>query len=229
RPDADDGAHHRRERDRKGIGGPRHPPPQQRGPAHLPSRQLCRHPGQPSREPTVRPRPRRLHRRAVNSQEGLFRRAKGGTIFLDEIGELPLGLQSKLLRTIEAKEVLPVGSAEPVTVDVRVIAASNRDLNRMVDEGKFRKDLLYRLNVFNIHLPPLRERREDIPGLVEHLVRRHNREMKRAYRGVDDATLKLLLWRPWEGNVRELDHVIEHAMIVGNGEWITVADLPRAP
>jgi two-component system response regulator PilR (NtrC family) len=163
---------------------------------------------------------------AVTSQEGLFSRARGGTIFLDEIGDMPFGLQSKLLRTIEAKEILPVGSGQPVTVDVRIIAASNRDLAQMVEEGKFRDDLYYRLNVVNIRLPPLRERREDIPSLVEYLVRRHNREMKRAYRGVDNATLKLLMSQPWKGNVRELDNVIEHAMILGDGEWITAKDLP---
>jgi two-component system response regulator PilR (NtrC family) len=165
---------------------------------------------------------------AVSSQEGLFSRAKSGTIFLDEIGDMPLGLQSKLLRAIEAKEILPVGSTQPVTIDVRVIAASNRDLLNMANEGRFREDLYYRLNVINIHLAPLRERREDIPGLVEFLVKRHNREMKRAYRGVDNATLKLLMSQPWKGNVRELDNVIEHAMILGDGEWITVPDLPRA-
>src|SRR5690348_3006117 len=165
---------------------------------------------------------------AVTSQEGLFSRAKGGTIFLDEIGDMPFGLQSKLLRAIETKEVLPVGSTQTIAVDVRIIAASNRDLHQMVDEGKFREDLYYRLNVVHIPLPPLRDRREDIPRLVEYLVRRHNREMKRAYRGVDSATLKLLMSQPWKGNVRELDNVIEHAMILGGGEWITIADLPRA-
>jgi two-component system response regulator PilR (NtrC family) len=165
---------------------------------------------------------------AVTSQEGLFSRAKGGTIFLDEIGDMPFGLQSKLLRAIESKEVLPVGSTQPVTVEVRIIAASNHDLRQMVDEGKFREDLYYRLNVVNIQLPPLRDRREDIPSLIEYLVRRHNREMKRAYKGVDNATLKVLMSQPWKGNVRELDNVIEHAMILGTGEWITVADLPRA-
>jgi DNA-binding NtrC family response regulator len=164
---------------------------------------------------------------AVVSQEGLFSRAKGGTIFLDEIGDMPFGLQSKLLRAIETKEVLPVGSTQLVKVDVRIVAASNQDLRRMVDEGKFREDLYYRLNVVNVELPPLRERREDIPRLVEYLVRRHNRDMKRAYRGVDNATLKVLLSQPWKGNVRELDNAIEHAMILGDGTWITVADLPR--
>jgi two-component system response regulator PilR (NtrC family) len=164
---------------------------------------------------------------AVASQEGLFQRASGGTIFLDEIGDMPLGLQSKLLRALEAKEVLPVGATTPVAVDVRILAASNQELRKMADEGRFREDLYYRLAVVNVHLAPLRERREDIPSLVEHLVRRHNREMKRAYKGVDNATLKLLMSQPWKGNVRELDNVIEHAMILGDGEWITLQDLPR--
>jgi two-component system response regulator PilR (NtrC family) len=164
---------------------------------------------------------------AVTSQEGLFSRAKGGTIFLDEIGDMPIGLQSKLLRAIEAKEILPVGSTNTVTVDVRIVAATNQDLRKMADEGRFRDDLYYRLNVVRIDLPPLRDRREDIPRLVEFLVRRHNREMKRGYRGVDNATLKVLMSQPLKGNVRELDNVIEHAMILGNGEWITTADLPR--
>jgi DNA-binding NtrC family response regulator len=165
---------------------------------------------------------------AVTAQEGLFARARGGSIFLDEIGDLPTGLQSKLLRVIEAKEILPVGSTHPVTVEVRIITATNRELPSMVEAGTFREDLYYRLNVVEIHLPPLRDKREDIPGLIEFLVRRHNREMKRAYRGVDNATLKVLIAQPWKGNVRELDNAIEHAMILGDGEWITVADLPRS-
>ena len=140
---------------------------------------------------------------------------------------MPLGLQSKLLRVLESKEILPVGGTTPRTIDVRIIAASNQDLAAMVAAGTFREDLYYRLNVVEIHLPPLRERREDIPVLVEHFVRRHNRELKRAYRGVDNASLKLLMSHPWKGNVRELDNVIEHAMILGDGEWITATDLPR--
>ena len=141
---------------------------------------------------------------------------------------MPIGLQSKVLRAIESKEILPVGSTQPMTVDVRIIAASNRDLPTMVAGGTFRDDLYYRLNVVNIQLPPLRERLEDVPQLVQFLVRRHNREMKRTYNGVDNATMRVLLSQPWKGNVRELDNVIEHAMILGDGEWITVADLPRA-
>jgi DNA-binding NtrC family response regulator len=164
---------------------------------------------------------------AIASQEGLFSRARGGTIFLDEIGEMPIGLQSKLLRAIESKEILPVGASEPVRVEVRVLAASNRDLRKMADEGMFREDLYYRLAVVEIHLPALRDRREDIPALIEYLVRRHNRDMKRTYRGVDNATMKILLGQPWRGNIRELDNAIEHAMIVGSGEWVTPADLPR--
>jgi DNA-binding NtrC family response regulator len=163
---------------------------------------------------------------AAASQEGLFHRARGGTIFLDEIGEMPLNLQPKLLRVIEEKKVLPVGSTNPIQVDVRIIASTNRDLKAEVEEGRFRGDLFYRLNVIGIHIPPLRERREDIPLLVEYLVRRHNLEMKKNYKGVDNATMRLLMSLPWKGNVRELDNVLERAMILGSGEWIVPADLP---
>ncbi|MCC6849685.1 MAG: sigma-54-dependent Fis family transcriptional regulator [Deltaproteobacteria bacterium] len=165
---------------------------------------------------------------AVANQEGLFARARGGTIFLDEIGDLPLGLQVKLLRAIEQKEILPVGATTPSKVDVRVIAATNSDLAKAVEDGRFREDLFYRLNVVGIDIPPLRERREDLPLLIEHFVRIHNRELKRGFKGVDGATMKILMASPWKGNVRELDNVIEHAMILGEGEWITPVDLPRA-
>ena len=165
---------------------------------------------------------------AVATQEGLFQNARGGTIFLDEIGDLPVNLQVKLLRAIQEKEILPVGTSTPVKIDVRIIAATNRDLRRSVDEGRFREDLFYRLNVANIEIPPLRERREDIPRLIEYLVRRHNSELKKSYKGVDNPTMKVLLGLPWKGNIRELENVIEHAMILGNGEWITLADLPRS-
>jgi DNA-binding NtrC family response regulator len=163
---------------------------------------------------------------AVSNQEGLFQRARGGTMFLDEIGELPIALQPKLLRAIEAKEVLPVGATAPVKTDIRLLAATNRDLRKEFEAGRFREDLYYRLNVIELHIPPLRERREDIPPLVEYLVRRHNRELKRNYKGVDNATMKQLMAMPWKGNVRELDNVLERAMILGAGEWITPRDLP---
>ncbi|MEO6030212.1 MAG: sigma-54 dependent transcriptional regulator [Candidatus Binatia bacterium] len=165
---------------------------------------------------------------AISNQEGLFARARGGTIFLDEIGDLPLALQVKILRAIEQKEILPVGATTPFKVDVRVIAATNSDLVKAVADGRFREDLYYRLNVVGIEIPPLRERREDLPPLIEHFVRIHNRELKRSFKGVDGATTKILMAALWKGNVRELDNVIEHAMILGEGEWITVADLPRA-
>jgi DNA-binding NtrC family response regulator len=165
---------------------------------------------------------------AVASHEGLFQRAREGTIFLDEIGDLPVSLQAKLLRAIQEKEILPVGATAPVKINVRIIAATNRDLERSVGEGRFREDLFYRLNVVNIEIPPLRERREDIPRLVEYLVRRHNADLKKSYKGVDNATMKVLMALPWKGNIRELENVIEHAMILGNGDWITTADLPRS-
>ena len=163
---------------------------------------------------------------ATNTQDGLFQRARGGAIFLDEIGEMPLSLQPKLLRVIEGKEVLSVGSVEPTRVDVRIIASTNRDLEKEMQEGRFREDLFYRLNVIRIHVPPLRDRWEDIPLLVEHLVHRHNAEMKKAYKGVDNSAMKILMGLPWKGNIRELDNVLERAMILGNGEWVTVEHLP---
>jgi len=164
---------------------------------------------------------------AVGAQEGLFQRARGGTIFLDEIGEMPIPLQPKLLRAIEEREVLPIGATTPVKIDIRIVAATNRDLKQEVENGRFREDLYYRLNVIELHIPPLRERREDIPLLVDYLIQRHNREMNKAYKGVDNATMKQLMSLPWKGNVRELDNVLERAMILGNGEWINPTDLPH--
>lgn len=164
---------------------------------------------------------------AIGAQEGLFQRARGGTIFLDEIGEMPTTLQPKLLRALEEREVLPVGATTPVKIDIRIVAATNRDLKQEVEGGRFREDLYYRLNVIELYIPPLRERREDIPLLVEYLIQRHNSEMKKAYKGVDNATMKQLMSLPWKGNVRELDNVLERAMILGNGEWISPSDLPR--
>jgi two-component system response regulator PilR (NtrC family) len=163
---------------------------------------------------------------AISSQEGLFQRARGGTIFLDEIGEMPLSLQPKLLRVLEEKIVLPVGSTTPVKVNVRILAATNRDLKSEVEANRFRDDLFYRLNVFEINIPPLRKRLDDLPGLIEHLIQRHNQEMNTTYKGVDSATMRILMSYPWKGNIRELDNVLERAMILGDGEWIKPADLP---
>jgi len=164
---------------------------------------------------------------ASNYQEGLFQRANGGTIFLDEIGEMPLMLQPKILRAIEERAVTPIGANKPIQVDVRIIAATNRELKQEVDEGKFRGDLYYRLNVIHLEIPPLRERREDIPLLVEHFIRRQNSDLKKNYQGVESSALKVLMSLPWKGNIRDLNNVLERAMILGNGEWITVKDLPR--
>jgi DNA-binding NtrC family response regulator len=166
---------------------------------------------------------------AISSHEGLFQHAGGGTIFLDELGEMPLSLQPKLLRAIEEKKVLPVGSTHPIQVDVRIVASTNRDLRTEVDAGRFRDDLFYRFNVIGIHIPPLRDRQEDIPLLVDHLVQRHNHEMKKNYKGVENAAMRVLMSLPWKGNIRELDNVLERAMILGNGEWITAGDLPGKP
>jgi two-component system response regulator PilR (NtrC family) len=165
---------------------------------------------------------------AIAAHEGLFQRARGGTIFLDEIGELPGSLQVKLLRAIQEKEILPLGTTTPIKVDLRILAATNRDLRKAVDDGTFREDLYYRLNVVNVDIPPLRQRREDIPQMVDYLVRRHNTELNRSYKGVDNTTMKVLMSLPWKGNIRELDNVIEHSMILGNGDWITPVDLPRS-
>ena len=165
---------------------------------------------------------------AFANQEGLFEKAKGGTIFLDEVGEIPQYLQVKLLRALEAKEILPIGSTVPRYIDVRVLAATNRDLKREVEEGRFRDDLYYRLNVMEIHIPPLRERPEDIPLLVDHLIKKHNPELNKHFTGADADVIRALMSLPWKGNVRELDNVIEHTMILAEGEKITLNDLPAA-
>ena len=166
---------------------------------------------------------------AFANQEGLFEKARGGTIFLDEIGEIPQHLQVKLLRALEAKEILPIGSTTPRHIDVRVLAATNRNLKKEVDEGRFREDLYYRLNIMEIHIPPLCERPEDIPLLVEHLIKKHNPELKKNFEGADDDVIRILMSLPWKGNVRELDNVIEHTMILAEGgDRITPRDLPAS-
>jgi two-component system response regulator PilR (NtrC family) len=164
---------------------------------------------------------------AVQGSPGLFVASDHGTIFLDEIGEMPLHLQVKLLRVIEEKEVWPVGSTKPVRIDVRIIASTNRDLAKEVEAGGFRRDLFYRLNVIHIALPPLREHPEDIPLLVDHFMREFDQQLTRRVRGIDRDALHVLMGHPWKGNVRELEHVIESAMILSEGEVLTLGDLPQ--
>jgi DNA-binding NtrC family response regulator len=164
---------------------------------------------------------------AISAQPGLFQHAHGGTLFLDEIGDMPLPLQVKLLRVLQEREVLPLGTTVPVKVDVRILAATNHDLEKEVKLGRFREDLYYRLNVISIHIPPLRERPEDIPPLIEHLISRHNKELGTSYKGIDGAAMRLLMSLSWKGNIRELDNVLERAMILGAGEWVTPSELPQ--
>jgi transcriptional regulator with PAS, ATPase and Fis domain len=165
---------------------------------------------------------------AFANQEGLFEKARGGTIFLDEIGEIPQHLQVKLLRALEAKEILSIGSTTPRRIDVRVLAATNRNLQKEVEAGRFRDDLFYRLNIMEIHIPPLSERPEDIPLLVDHLIKKHNPELNKNFQGAEDEVVRTLMSLPWKGNVRELDNVIEHTMILADSDRITVKDLPAA-
>ncbi len=154
---------------------------------------------------------------ADKARKGLFLEADGGTIFLDEIGELPLALQVKLLHVIEQKEVRPVGTEQTRPVEVRIIAATNRDLGEMVSQGRFREDLYFRLSVFHIHVPPLRERRQDLPALVEFLLKRNTRRMNSNNQKVtlDSGVEELLVNYDWPGNVRELENVIDRALDSG--------------
>ena len=165
---------------------------------------------------------------AFANQEGLFEKARGGTILLDEIGEIPQFLQVKLLRALEAKEILPIGNTTPRRIDVRILAATNKDLRRETEEGRFREDLYFRLNVMEIHIPSLAQRPEDIPLLVDHLIHKHNPSLKKNFKGAEGAVIRLLMSQLWRGNVRELDNVIEHTMILADGDWITVEDLPSS-
>ena len=163
---------------------------------------------------------------ADKDSPGVFAHAGAGTVFLDEIGELPLATQAKLLRVIEQKEVFPVGANEPVRVAARVVAATNKDLETEAAEGRFREDLFYRLNVVSIRLPALRDRREDIPELVEHLLARHAAAIGRRVTGVGHEAMRLLVGHAWRGNVRELDNALQRAVILGDGPLVRPADLP---
>jgi two-component system response regulator AtoC len=165
---------------------------------------------------------------AIRDKPGLFDEADGGTIFLDEIGELPLSLQVKLLRVLQEEEISPLGSTVSKKIDVRVIAATSRDLRKEVDEGRFREDLFYRINVMKIHLPPLRERRGDIPLLVGYFINLFNEKLGKDIEGLSSQAMPLLMAYSWPGNIRELENVIERAVLLGKGRWITPTDLPQS-
>lgn len=163
---------------------------------------------------------------AVNDKAGLFRAASGGTVFLDEIAELPLALQSKLLRAIQEREVTPVGTSTPVKFDARIVAATNRDLEKEVSDGRFREDLFYRLNVVEIDLPSLRERTEDIPLLARYFSGRTARGQNLPEKPITIPAMEALTAYEWPGNIRELENAVERAFIL-SGDEITVADLPK--
>ncbi|MCU0882331.1 MAG: sigma-54 dependent transcriptional regulator [Hyphomonadaceae bacterium] len=164
---------------------------------------------------------------ASDKHLGKFQEADGGTLFLDEVGELPLDMQVKLLRALQEGEVDPVGSKRPVKVDVRIVAATNKDLARLVEEGRFREDLYYRLNVFPIDAPPLRSRKEDVPALVRHFVSRFNAEEGRRVLGATPGTLAMLAAHDWPGNVRQLENAIFRAMVLCDGDYLVPEDFPQ--
>jgi DNA-binding NtrC family response regulator len=160
---------------------------------------------------------------AHTTKRGLFEKANDGTLFLDEIGDMGPGLQGKLLRVLQDREIRPVGGTQSVKVDVRIIAATNRDLEEEIEAGRFREDLYYRLNVIPIHIPPLRERREDIPMLVDAFVRKHAEGQRRV---ISAAALERLIAHPWRGNARELENVVERALALSEGPEVGPEDLP---
>jgi two-component system response regulator PilR (NtrC family) len=163
---------------------------------------------------------------AIRDKVGYFEAANHGTLFLDELSTLPVAVQSSLLRALEEKVIVPVGDTKPRPVDARIVAASNRDLGKMVAEGSFREDLLYRLNVVQLELPPLRQRKEDIPDLVHHFLEKYMKQMNKRVSGVSNAAMRALLAHEWRGNVRELENVIERAVIFAEDRQIGVEDLP---
>jgi transcriptional regulator with PAS, ATPase and Fis domain len=163
---------------------------------------------------------------AVGSKPGRFELADGGTLFLDEIGEVPLEMQVKLLRALQESEFERVGGIKTLRVDVRLIAATNRDLKALIADGRFREDLYYRLNVVPISLPALRERREDIPPLVSHFVEKYNRRLGKKVERVEEEAMQLLLSYSWPGNIRELENLMERSVLFADGPVILAASLP---
>jgi len=163
---------------------------------------------------------------AVKDKPGRFEEASGGTIFLDEIGELPLPLQVKLLRVLQEEEINPLGGVGSKKIDVRVIAATSKDLRKEIEQGRFREDLFYRINVMTIHLPPLRERRGDITLLAGHFIETFNKKLQKDIEGLSSEATPILMEYPWPGNIRELENVIERAVLLAKGRWVSPEDLP---
>ncbi len=163
---------------------------------------------------------------ATMDKEGVFKAADGGTLFLDEVSEIPIHIQVKLLRAIETKEIKQIGSPLSISTDARILSSTNKDLIKEIEEGNFREDLYYRLNIIDIHLPSLSERKEDIPILVDHFIRKYNNELKRKVLGVDNETMRVLMNYQWKGEVRELENAIERAVLLCDGAYITLKDLP---
>ncbi|MBK8814843.1 MAG: sigma 54-interacting transcriptional regulator [Methylococcaceae bacterium] len=163
---------------------------------------------------------------AVKDHSGLFQRANGGTLFLDEVAELPLELQAKLLRVLQERNYIPVGGSRSIQVDVRIVAATHRSLREEVKNGQFREDLMYRLRVVPIFLPPLRDRREDISLLIWHFIEMHNDSRVRVIEKIDPDAMKVLLDYRWPGNIRELHNVVEYAFAVGRGSTLRLSELP---
>lgn len=164
---------------------------------------------------------------AIQAKKGLFEEANGGTLFLDEISTIPLSVQVKLLRVLQEKEVMKVGSTERTKVDVRLIAATNEDLEDLMKKGRFREDLFYRLHVFPIFLPDLKDRKEDIPLLAYHFLERYSKEAKKEIKGFSKEAMNLLLEYDWPGNVRELENAIERAVIMADRDYLTPNDFPK--
>jgi two-component system NtrC family response regulator len=163
---------------------------------------------------------------ALGRRVGRFERAHGGTLFLDEVGEIDPNIQTKLLRVLQEGEFERVGGAEPIRVDVRIVAATNRDLREAIEQGLFREDFYYRLNVFSVHVEPLRKRTADIPPLIEHFLRKFNRETGKNVRGVDSEVMAVFMRYRWPGNIRELQNVLERAVVLAEGPEISLEDIP---
>jgi two-component system NtrC family response regulator len=166
------------------------------------------------------------HSTAFSARKGLFEEANGGTFFLDEIGEAPLPVQVKLLRVLEERTIRRLGENRSIPIDVRLVAATNQNLEELIKTGRFRADLYYRLNVVRLHVPPLRERLDDIPLLVAHFIDKYNQKTHKQIRGISRQAGALLMAYPWPGNVRQLENVIQRMIVIATGETLDVQDLP---